>query len=116
MSTGDHGEPPYELTRNPMDETYGFVCRVHALLRTGLTHQHAINVEAKHVREQHPDPLDLELDLREAARSALHYWGEFGVQSLWMTLTGLLDYDQARALAERLAEAPMPVRAAVVPL
>lgn len=115
MSTGDHGETPYELTRNQVDGSYGFVCREHGLLRNGLTHQHAVNVERKHLREGHPDPLELELDLSEAARSVLHYTDQ-GSMSVWQALTGLTDYTAALAFAERCAGAQAPVLAAVVPL
>lgn len=127
MSTGDHGETPYELTRNPVDQTYGFVCREHAIHRAGLTHQHAINTERKHIREQHPDPLDIVLDLSAVARSVLEANLALSLDTpnpadpraridLWAKLVGAENEGQAIDLAQKVYQSETPVRAAVVPL
>lgn len=105
--------PPYELTRNPVDGSWGFVCLEHATYRSGLVEAHARNVESKHVREQHADPLAAVLNLSEAARSFLHY-NDQGSMSVWRALTGL-DHPESQVFAQALADAPVDVTAAVVP-
>jgi len=110
-------KPTMELTRNPVDGSYGFICREHGIHRSGLTHQHAINVERKHQREDHPDPLELELDLRAGAIAltslgSIDRWA--GATDVWMALTGLEGHALEKFL-DKVAEAPEPVRVAVVP-
>lgn len=129
MSTGDHGEKPYELTHNPAAGTYGFICREHALHRAGLTHQHAVNLEAKHLREQHADPLALlALDLKAAALMVLRANVALDIApetpnpdarariDLWAALCGVEDEGKAIELAKAIHETEGPVSAVVVPL
>lgn len=110
----DTTQPTYELTRNPADGSWGFICREHGLHRYGLTEPHAINVERKHIREDHATTeTSLNLDLSAAAASFLHY-NDAGSASVWHALTGLRGMD-AVILASNLANREPAVRAAVVP-
>lgn len=106
-------DDPMELTRNPVDGSWGFICREHGVLRSGLTERHALNVEAKHQREDHLTPPQ-ELDLTEAARAVLHH-GDAGSLSVWKALTGLASYEAALDYAQTIADSAVIVRAAVVP-
>lgn len=121
---------PYELTRNPVDETWGFICREHGLHRSGLTQAHALNVERKHVRDDHPDPLVLELDLKAVASMVVHAaitMGNHpeaggparaaraeGILEMWTAMTGM-EPEDAVGLAAQISRSQEPVRAAVVP-
>jgi hypothetical protein len=106
-----------ELTRNPQDSTWGFMCVEHRVLRSHLTEQHARNVEAKHLREHH-DPMGhlaagLTLDL-----TAMAIWlvdGE-SIEGLlaWTALTGL-PTQEAVELAQWIAAAEPHITAAVTP-
>lgn len=114
--------PAWELTRNPVDGTYGFICREHGIHRHGLTNQHALNVEKKHLREDHADPLDVELDLSAAAAAFLACQGD-STRALWAALVGMEDDDaleggDAYRLAVHMAQvgSVRAVRAVVVPL
>lgn len=107
--------PAHELTRNPVDGTWGFICREHGVHRAGLTEPHALNVERKHLREDHASlPEAPALNLSEAARSFLHYTDQ-GSRSVWEALTGLTGQD-AITYASELSLASTDATAAVVPL
>jgi hypothetical protein len=109
-------QPVMELTRNPVDGSHGFICREHGVHRSGLTHQHAVNVEAKHLREEHADPLGLEVDLSAMARFVLDQVDQKtanGAWGAWQALTGVRDVEAAVTLAGELVD--RGVRAAVVP-
>ena len=115
MSAEDH--PAMELTRDPITQTWGFVCREHGILRTGLTEPHARNVEAKHLREDHADALVMELDLKAAAEALKMEEGvpRFdGAMTLWMALTGMERRDAA-VYALQVLTTEGPVTAAVAP-
>ncbi len=99
--------PAMELTRSTLDGTHDFICREHAVTRTGLAERHALNVEAKHLREHHTDRATLEVNLSAAARYYVN--GGLG-DSLWAALG--LTWVQAHALAN----APEDVLAYVSPL
>jgi hypothetical protein len=99
----DRDQPTAELTRNPVDGSWGYICTEHGLHRGGLTEAHALNVERKHLREDHPDPLLVELDLKAAAEAFLHH-NDAGSMSVWRALTGLKTGEQAKRLAEELAK------------
>lgn len=116
-----------ELTSNPLDGTYGYICTEHGVHRYGLTSKHAVNVERKHLREQHHPDLEqivtnLVVDLTGAARMAMTAYtaGAFdqvdgALIAMWEQLTGRTG-DDARALAEYLSEREGQVVAAAVPL
>lgn len=108
--------PTAELTRNPVDGSWGYICTEHGLHRHGLPEQHARNVEAKHLREDHADPLAITVNLSEAARSFLHY-NDQGSLSVWTALVGGLDmpYDDVVDLAKNYAGAQPDVTASVAP-
>lgn len=126
MSTD--GKPTMELTRNPVDGSWGFICREHGTHRAGLTERHATNVEAKHIREQHAEPETPTLDLTSMAKSALRLqemargravaspeaqrWD--AALALLEDLTGLGGLDAVEFFAT-VAASPSPVRAAVAP-
>ncbi len=118
MTADDH--PAMELTRNPVDGSYGFICREHGIHRAGLTQQHALNVERLHLRVDHPDSLDLEVDLSAAARMFLADQ-DSATRDLWASLFGMEGEDareggDAYRLAMTLVRADRPVRAVVIPL
>ena len=122
MTTAE--KPVMELTRNPVDGSWGFVCREHGIHRYGLTEPHAINVERKHQREDHADPLLVELDLQALARFVTSWrattrqsgkTGRAVAIQAWLQLTDLPE-PEALALAEVIAARREPVRVAVVPL
>ena len=115
MSAEDH--PAMELTRDPITGTWGFVCREHGILRTGLTERHAFNVEAKHLREDHPDAFAGAINLTELAA---HVWVHSGkdpsLWDLWLRVTGLSQDDAKTFGAACLDTTPdNPVTAAVAP-
>lgn len=125
MSAEDH--PAMELTRNPVDETWGFICREHGILRTGLTQQHAINTENKHRREDHPDPANVSLDLKAVAilvvQAGLAFNAPAGTPAhidaharmdVWCQMTGL-NLTKGTELALAIARMEGPVRAEVAP-
>jgi len=122
---------PYELTRNPVDETWGFICREHGVHRSGLAERHARNVEAKHVREDHGDPTVFTVDLKPLAAMAVHAAIVLGNHpeaggparaaeanarlEMWAKLVGMEeDLEKAVALAA-LVNQQDSVTAAVVP-
>ena len=115
MSAEDH--PAMELTRDPITDTWGFVCREHGTLRTGLTERHALNVEAKHVREDHAPEMPT-LNLTELAAFV---WVHQGRNPLlwdaWMRLVGPEDAEAAQAFGTFCLDTTpdRPVTAAVVP-
>lgn len=116
--------PVMELTRNPVDGTWGFICRAHGLHRHGLVERHALNVERKHMREDHPDenpPLNLSAlaaDVLAAQRIAsrsnvteqqVMTWNAMAVA--WQTLTGMTrraSLDYAKAIVDRELVAYVP--------
>lgn len=109
----DHPEPAHGLTRNPVDGSWGFVCTEHGIHRHGLPEAHAINVERKHLREEHPDPLNVSLDLRAAAEHVLADH-DAGKLAMWKALTGM-NTEHALALAVECATSPTPIILAVAP-
>lgn len=122
------GKPTMELTRNPVDGSWGFICREHGTHRAGLTERHATNVEAKHLREDHAEPEAPTFDVTAMAVSVLalerlatrgrdvtaegQRWD--AALTLWEDLTGL-EGVAALEFARAAATAPRPVTAAVVP-
>lgn len=117
MSDTTTDKPTMELTRNPVDGTWGFICLEHGVHRSGLAERHALNVEAKHIREDHADPEGIVADLAPLARRAAE---EYAAQhlstfvALWEETTGL-SREAAKALALGTAMTGQPLRAAVVP-
>lgn len=113
--------PAHELTRNPVDGTWGFICREHGVHRAGLAEAHALNVERKHLREDHAAPEEaLVLDLSAMAGRVLDSWTEpdrhcFALMGAWCALTGMAQ-DLALEFAKELDRRPESVHAAVVPL
>jgi hypothetical protein len=115
--------PSSTLTRNPQAGTYGYTCTEHGIHRYGLTQQHAINVEAKHLREHH-DPMatlaaNLSIDLTHAAMYAAAAYHDpkprtHDAIAMWEALTGL-PTEEAQALAIWLLGAEPHVTAAVIP-
>ena len=135
MTAADH--PVYELTRNPVDESWGFICREHGVHRSGLTQPHALNVERKHLREDHadqdtPDAFDLtaaarivvglvravELEVQAPSMGATAgkklNARKGATLNLWEALTGLQG-EAAIAYARKLSEADTPAIAHLAP-
>jgi hypothetical protein len=115
MSAEDH--PAMELTRDPINGTWGFICREHGVHRHGLTERHATNVEAKHVREDHADQDTPTLNLTELAAFVwANNSGDSLVWDAWERLTGLTGGAAVDFGAFCLdTDAAHPVTAAVVP-
>lgn len=118
----------FEITRNPADGSYGFVCRTHGYHRYGLTQAHAVNLENQHRRDHHTPVIatianGLVLDLTAAAVrvGAAYLVQEFAPDShppiidLWESMTGL-DHQTAKELADWLVANTDHHTAAVVPL
>jgi hypothetical protein len=119
----------YEVTHNPVDGTYGFVCLTHGIHRAGITQRHALNIETKHRRTYHRPPIaqiadNLTVDLTAAAviagsgyivEEVLESQTRIPVCELWEALTGL-DRDTARDLTTYLVGHTDHHTAAVVPL
>lgn len=106
--------PTPELTRNPVDGSWGFICTEHGIHRHGLGEQHARNVEAKHLREDHADPLAVTLDLKALAQYVWdHAFQSPRLWSAWQAFTGMDEQDALR-FAEELVESE-PVTLAVAP-
>lgn len=108
-----------ELTRNPTTGTWGYQCTEHGILRSGLTQTHAINVEAKHIREDHTPAeavilANLVLDVTALA-VMLMAEQDPNVLLAWCALTGL-EPDTAIDVANHIVMADTSVLAAVVPL
>lgn len=111
MSTDD----AMELTVNVVDDTWSFVCREHAIHRTGLGERHARNVEAKHIRDHHA-PVSAVLNISALADYVLdqvHHRDANVAWSAWKALTGVQDTQAAVELAGEFAG--RDVTAAVVP-
>lgn len=106
--------PSSELSRNPVDGSWGYICTEHGIHRHGLGEMHARNVEAKHLREDHPDPLNVTLDLRAAAQAVVDTNRDPAAMQVWKALTGM-NTEHALALAEQVTASPTPVILAVAP-
>lgn len=108
---------PMELPQNPVDGTWGFICREHGISRNGLTERHAQNVAALHAREQHADPLAIALDLQAGAIATARLSSidrYYGALEVWQAMTGLAD-EALEGFLNKLTDAPEPVTAAVAP-
>lgn len=109
--------PTSELTRNPVDGSWGYICTEHGLHRYGLPEQHARNVEAKHLREDHADPLVITLNLTAAAQAVAESRAATKNQNamaVWCALTGL-SRQAALELMDQLLIQGDPIYAAVAP-
>lgn len=118
MSTDDNTQAPepMELPQNPVDGTWGFICREHGISRNGLTERHAQNVAALHAREQHADPTVITLNVSALADYVLNQVDQAGADVAWACWASLTGVSTVEAMVEEAGEfAGRGITAAVVP-
>ncbi len=89
MDTTTPDLPAMELTRNVVDDSWGFICREHGLHRAGLSERHARNVEAKHLREDHAFVVNMvQVNLTYLAQALGADLTPSRQAIIWATMTG----------------------------